>query len=64
MSKQSQESSSVETGYKNLRMPSGNCTGLMQARGFRTGTKCPGEHHDKFLFHQVNLAYQPLSRAA
>ena len=38
--------------------------GGMQSRGSRTGTKCPGEHRQSVLFHQVNLAYAPLNRAA
>lgn len=64
MSKNSQSCASVATGYKSLTMPSGNCTGLMKARGSFTGCKCPGDNHPTYLFHQVNLAYQPLTRAA
>lgn len=64
MSKRSQESLSVEVGYKGLTMPSGNCTGLMKARGSFTGTKRPGKHRQTALFHQVLLSYHPLCRAA
>lgn len=38
--------------------------GGMTARGSLTGTKCPGDKKQTVLFHQVNLAYQPLNRAA
>ena len=64
MSKNSQESLSVEVGYKSLTMPYGNCTGLMKARGSLTGCKCPGDYHKRFLFQQVSIAFAPINRAA